>query len=41
MIKENYLRCQDLGLNGMYLPPAHHNLEINATNWKNLPNNNM
>ena len=27
-------------MNCLYLLPAHHKLDINATNWKNLLNNN-
>ena len=40
-LKENYLRCQDLDLNCLYLLPSRHTLDINATNWKNLLNNNI
>ena len=31
-LKENYLRCQDLDLNCLYLLPSRHTLDINATN---------
>ena len=33
-LKENYLRCQDLGLNCLYLPPSYRKLDINAPKCK-------